>query len=97
MADADVICLQEVARGFDTLAGSQGEDQFALLAAAFPGYTAIEGIAVDVPVEGGGRRSGASSATCCCRACRCARPGATCCRGRPTPRMPTCSAWRSRP
>ena len=54
MADADVICLQEVARGFDTLAGSQGEDQFALLASAFPGYTAIEGIAVDVPGEGGG-------------------------------------------
>jgi len=53
MADADVICLQEVARGFDTLAGSQGEDQFALLAAAFPGYTAIEGIAVDVAGEGG--------------------------------------------
>ena len=56
MADPDVICLQEVARGFDTLAGSQGEDQFALLAAAFPGYTAIEGIAVDVPGEGGARR-----------------------------------------
>jgi len=54
MADADVICLQEVARGFETLAGSQGEDQFALLAAAFPGYTAIEGIAVDVPGEGAG-------------------------------------------
>jgi len=54
MADADVICLQEVTRGFDTLAGSQGEDQFALLASAFPDYTAIEGIAVDVPGEGGG-------------------------------------------
>ena len=56
MADADVICLQEVARGFDTLAGSGGEDQFAQLAAAFPGYAAIEGIAVDVPHERGGRR-----------------------------------------
>ena len=56
MADPDVICLQEVARGFDALAGSQGEDQFALLAAAFAGYTAIEGIAVDVPGEGGARR-----------------------------------------
>jgi endonuclease/exonuclease/phosphatase family metal-dependent hydrolase len=43
-------------RHFDTLAGSQGEDQFALLAQAFPGYTAIEGIAVDVPGEGGARR-----------------------------------------
>ncbi len=56
LADADVICLQEVARGFDTLVGSRGEDQFALLAAAFAGYTAIEGIAVDVPHEAGGRR-----------------------------------------
>lgn len=56
MADADVICLQEVARNFDTLAGSAGEDQFALLAAAFPGYTAIQGVAVDAPGEGGGRR-----------------------------------------
>ncbi len=58
LADADVICLQEVARGFDTLPGSSGEDQFALLAAAFPGYTAVEGVAVDVPRPhdaGGGR------------------------------------------
>ena len=56
LADADVICLQEVARGFDTLVGSRGEDQFALLVAEFPGYTAIEGIAVDVPNDNGGRR-----------------------------------------
>jgi endonuclease/exonuclease/phosphatase family metal-dependent hydrolase len=48
-ADADVICFQEVARNFPTLAGSDGEDQFALLAAAFPDYAAVEGIAVDVP------------------------------------------------
>jgi endonuclease/exonuclease/phosphatase family metal-dependent hydrolase len=56
LADPDVICLQEVARGFDTLAGSNGEDQFAQLAEAFDGYTAIEGIAVDVPDELGDRR-----------------------------------------
>jgi len=56
MADADVICLQEVARHFDTLAGSQGEDQFEALAAAFPGYAAIEGIAVDVCGDSGRRR-----------------------------------------
>jgi endonuclease/exonuclease/phosphatase family metal-dependent hydrolase len=56
LADADVICLQEVARNFDTLQGSRGEDQFAQLAAAFPGYTAIEGVGVDVPHEAGGRR-----------------------------------------
>lgn len=49
IADAEVICFQEVARNYPTLAGSGGEDQFALLAAAFPGYEAVEGIAVDVP------------------------------------------------
>jgi endonuclease/exonuclease/phosphatase family metal-dependent hydrolase len=53
--DADVVCLQEVARGFDALAGSQGEDQFAWLAAEFPGFSAIEGIAVDVPHPAGER------------------------------------------
>jgi endonuclease/exonuclease/phosphatase family metal-dependent hydrolase len=48
MADFDVLCLQEVARGFRTgLKGSRGEDQFRLLAAALPGYTLVEGIAVD--------------------------------------------------
>ncbi len=56
LADPDVICLQEVARGFDTLAGSTGEDQFASLAQAFPGYCAIDGIATDAPHPGGGRR-----------------------------------------
>jgi endonuclease/exonuclease/phosphatase family metal-dependent hydrolase len=56
MMDADVFCFQEVARGFDTLAASAGEDQFALLAAAFPGYTAVEAVAVDVPHENGSRR-----------------------------------------
>jgi endonuclease/exonuclease/phosphatase family metal-dependent hydrolase len=56
LADPDVICLQEVARGFDTLAGSVGEDQFALLAQAFPGYCAIEGVAVDVAHPDAGRR-----------------------------------------
>jgi endonuclease/exonuclease/phosphatase family metal-dependent hydrolase len=55
-ADADVVCLQEVARGFDALAGSAGEDQFALLAAEFAGWTAIEGVAVDVAADPGQRR-----------------------------------------
>jgi endonuclease/exonuclease/phosphatase family metal-dependent hydrolase len=56
MMDADVFCFQEVARGFDTLAASAGEDQFALLAAEFPGYTAVEAVAVDVPADDGSRR-----------------------------------------
>lgn len=47
-ADFDVLCVQEVARGFDAgLEGSRGEDQFRLLAEALPGYTLYEGIATD--------------------------------------------------
>lgn len=46
-ADFDVLCLQEVARHFPDLPGSIGEDQFAQLSAALPGYTLVEGIATD--------------------------------------------------
>ena len=56
MADPDVCCFQEVAAGYDTLAGSSGEDQFRLLAEAFPGYTAHAAWAVDVPGGPRGRR-----------------------------------------
>jgi endonuclease/exonuclease/phosphatase family metal-dependent hydrolase len=54
--DVDIVCFQEVARGFDTLAGSDGEDQFARLAAAFPQHAAVAGVAVDVADGRGGRR-----------------------------------------
>lgn len=39
--DAEVICLQEVAVGFDTLPGMCGEDQVAQFSALFPGYSAF--------------------------------------------------------
>lgn len=55
MADFDVLCLQEVARNFPGLAGSNGRDLFAQLAQLLPGYTAFEGIAVDGLGEGGKR------------------------------------------
>lgn len=55
-SDFDVLCVQEVADNFPGLAGSAGEDQFACLAAALPGYQAVPGIAVDVPDGLGGRR-----------------------------------------
>jgi endonuclease/exonuclease/phosphatase family metal-dependent hydrolase len=55
-ADFDVLCLQEVACNFPKLKGSAGEDQFALIAAALPGFTAIPGIAVDTPAPDGSRR-----------------------------------------
>jgi len=57
-ADFDVLCLQEIADNYPhpRLAGSAGEDQFALLGTLLPGYVAIPGVAVDHPAEGGRRR-----------------------------------------
>jgi endonuclease/exonuclease/phosphatase family metal-dependent hydrolase len=52
MADADVICLQEVSR-FDTeLDGGIGADQVAVLSALFPDHVAIFGPALDRLNEG---------------------------------------------
>jgi endonuclease/exonuclease/phosphatase family metal-dependent hydrolase len=58
LADFDVLCVQEVADNFPAprLGGSAGEDQFAVLASHLPGYTAVPGIAVDLPAEDGRRR-----------------------------------------
>src|SRR5262245_4792438 len=47
LGDADVLCFQEVGRGFPGLAGSNVSDSFTALAAEVSGWTAIEGIAVD--------------------------------------------------
>ncbi|MEO7134494.1 MAG: endonuclease/exonuclease/phosphatase family protein [Vicinamibacterales bacterium] len=47
LADFDVLCLQEVARNYPGLDGNDADDQFGRLAQLLPGYTAIEGIAVD--------------------------------------------------
>ena len=55
-ADPDVACFQEVAINYPALAGSSGEDQVELLKREFPGYTAIFGVAVEVPDDKGGRR-----------------------------------------
>jgi endonuclease/exonuclease/phosphatase family metal-dependent hydrolase len=58
LADFDVLCLQEIADNFPDplLPGSAGENQFALLASLLPAYTAVSGIAVDHPGDGGRRR-----------------------------------------
>ena len=55
-SDFDVLCLQEVARNYPGLEGNDIDDQFAELAKLLPGYTAIEGIAVDAYSAEGGRR-----------------------------------------
>ncbi|QGZ61561.1 endonuclease/exonuclease/phosphatase family protein [Paraburkholderia acidisoli] len=49
LADFDVLCLQEVTRGFRTLPGGPSDDQYAELAALLPGYTVIEAIGADLP------------------------------------------------
>lgn len=56
MLDADVICLQEVAVNHPGLCGSAGENQPALLAAAFPEYSAHYGIGSDLIAADGTRR-----------------------------------------
>ena len=56
LADFDVLCLQEVADGFTDLEASTGDNQFAWLAELLPGYIPVEGIAVDLPGTGSGRR-----------------------------------------
>ncbi|MGH8809416.1 MAG: endonuclease/exonuclease/phosphatase family protein, partial [Noviherbaspirillum sp.] len=54
-ADFDVLCLQEVSAGFGELPGADGSDQFEALRSRLSGYTAVRGIATDVPDAAGGR------------------------------------------
>ncbi len=56
LCDPDVICFQEVAGNYDSLAGSAGENQPELLKEQFKGYSAHFACAVDVPDGKGGRR-----------------------------------------
>lgn len=57
IADADVLCFQEVSSGFTDLPGCDGSNQFVGLAQRLPGYTPVAGLATDVLDEdGGGRR-----------------------------------------
>ncbi|GAB2879735.1 endonuclease/exonuclease/phosphatase family protein [Paraburkholderia jirisanensis] len=48
LADFDVLCLQEVTRGFNVLAGHPGDDQFAELADELPGFTVLDAIGADL-------------------------------------------------
>ena len=56
LGDPDVLCFQEVGRNFPGLAGNEVRDAFAALAAELPGWTAVEGLAVDALGEGASRR-----------------------------------------
>ena len=55
LADFDVLCLQEIAQGFDGLAGAPG-DQPAQLQALLPGFQVFFGAAVDEFARDGRRR-----------------------------------------
>ncbi|WAS52896.1 endonuclease/exonuclease/phosphatase family protein [Burkholderia ambifaria] len=52
LGDFDVLCMQEVTRGFGALPGQPGPDQFTELAALLPGYTIFEAIGADLPPLG---------------------------------------------
>ncbi|WP_321815846.1 MULTISPECIES: endonuclease/exonuclease/phosphatase family protein [unclassified Paraburkholderia] len=57
LADFDVLCLQEITRGFHSLPGGPGDNQFAELSALLPGFTVIEAIGTDLPAASDGKRS----------------------------------------
>ncbi len=57
-ADADVICLQEIAVRFPQMAGSAGEDQVQMLLRELGGYEAFFAPAVDLPGKGRRRQFG---------------------------------------
>ncbi|MGO4526649.1 endonuclease/exonuclease/phosphatase family protein [Microvirga sp. 2MCAF35] len=56
IADFDMLCLQEVSDNFPDLKGNDGGNQFAEIARLLPGFTAVEGVALDAPGGGRGRR-----------------------------------------
>lgn len=58
LADADVICLQELARNFPEMEGSAGEDQVLELMRNLEGYEGFFAPAVDLPGKRGRRRFG---------------------------------------
>jgi endonuclease/exonuclease/phosphatase family metal-dependent hydrolase len=53
LANFDVLCLQEITRGFHALPGGPADDQFAELEALLPGFTVIEAIGADLPAANG--------------------------------------------
>ncbi|NLP64106.1 endonuclease/exonuclease/phosphatase family protein [Paraburkholderia sacchari] len=51
LADFDILCMQEITRGFHALPGGPGNDQFAELATLLPGFTVIEAIGADLGAD----------------------------------------------
>jgi endonuclease/exonuclease/phosphatase family metal-dependent hydrolase len=53
IADFDVLCMQEVTRGFGTLPGGPSADQYAEIGAALRGFTVLGAIGADLPALDG--------------------------------------------
>lgn len=49
LADFDILCMQEITRGFSVLPGGPGPDQFEEIARALPGYTVLDAVGADLP------------------------------------------------
>lgn len=56
LADFDILCMQEVTRGFSALPGVPGPDQFEEIARALPGFTVLDAIGADLPSLDGSQR-----------------------------------------
>jgi endonuclease/exonuclease/phosphatase family metal-dependent hydrolase len=60
IADFDALCLQEVSDNFPELKGNDGANQFAELARLLPDYAAVEGVALDIPMDEAGASASAT-------------------------------------
>ena len=49
LADFDILCMQEITRGFGALPGGPGPDQIAEIAKALPGFTVLYAVGADLP------------------------------------------------
>jgi endonuclease/exonuclease/phosphatase family metal-dependent hydrolase len=53
LADFDILCMQEITRGFDVLPGAPGPDQPEEIADALPGFTVLYAVGADLPALDG--------------------------------------------
>ncbi|MGG1943619.1 endonuclease/exonuclease/phosphatase family protein [Trinickia sp. NRRL B-1857] len=57
LADFDILCMQEITRGFGVLPGGPGPDQFEEIAQALPGFAVLDAVGADLPsLDGSPRR-----------------------------------------
>ncbi|PMS17932.1 endonuclease [Trinickia dabaoshanensis] len=57
LADFDILCMQEITRGFGVLPGGPGPDQFEEIARALPGFAVFDAVGADLSsLDGSSRR-----------------------------------------